>query len=56
MIIKGLKIIWVVAFQVTGGAKRRPHNSPSKHGALTECCLMSGQRRRRWANIEKKIG
>ena len=37
------RVIRVVAFLATGGAKRHPHSSPSKHGSITQCCFNVGQ-------------
>ena len=49
------RVIWVVAFLATGGAKRHPAVQANT-GKSPTAVLIPGQCRRRWANIETVLG
>ena len=49
-------VIWVVAFLETGGAKRQPHSSPSKHETITRCCFNAGPASKTLTNIKTVLG
>ena len=50
------RVIWVVAFLETGGAKRHRIAVQANTGLSPNAVSMLGQRRRRWANIETVLG
>ena len=53
------RVIWEVAFLATGGVKRHLHSNSAfsaNTGRSPNAVIMSGQRRRRWANIETVLG